>query len=83
MWGTVCDYGWDVDDAAVVCGQLGMLGYREEVVAVKNAPYGEGRGPVWIGNVKCDGTENRIEVGDRYKFYLHDQRCMCNVFLFD
>jgi deleted-in-malignant-brain-tumors protein 1 len=61
VWGTVCDYGWDRNDALVVCNQLGTYTTLDSVVAVKNAYFGEGNGLVWIGNVKCNGTENRIE----------------------
>ena len=52
-WGTVC--GWDLNDAQVVCNELG-LGIA--VVAVRSAFYGQGSGPIW--NLNCIGNELSI-----------------------
>ena len=53
-WGTVCDNAWDLQDAAVVCRQLG---YGRAVAALRNAAYGGGSGPIWYDNVRCNGSE--------------------------
>ncbi|KAJ8027602.1 Deleted in malignant brain tumors 1 protein [Holothuria leucospilota] len=55
QWGTVCDDKWDMDDARVVCRQLG---FRDTITAHGNALFGEGEGPIHISNVNCDGTES-------------------------
>ena len=56
-WGTICDDFWDLDNARVVCRQLGFLTALE---APTGATFGQGRGRIWLGNVHCDGTENSI-----------------------
>ena len=56
-WGTVCDDGWDLNDAQVVCNELG---FGLAVVARHNASYGEGSGRIWIGHLNCVGTEESI-----------------------
>jgi len=56
-WGTVCDDNWDGNDALVVCRQLGYSGW---VLAVSNAVYGQGVGPIWLDEVNCGGSEASI-----------------------
>ena len=56
-WGTVCDYGWDLQDAMVVCRQLG---YGRAVRALRSAAYGEGSGPIWYDSVDCSGSEANL-----------------------
>ena len=56
-WGTVCDNGWDLNDAEVVCTELG---YGPAVDANGEAFYGQGSGPIWLKNVDCIDTDMNI-----------------------
>jgi len=58
-WGTVCDDGWDINDAQVVCNELG---YGKAIVARHNAFYGKGSGQIWLDGLNCDGTEQTIRM---------------------
>ena len=57
-WGTVCDDGWDLNDAQVVCTQLGL---GAPIAARDSAYYGEGSGPIWLDDLNCTSNESVIE----------------------
>ena len=56
-WGTVCDYGWDLNDAAVVCRELGFPGAISSSCC---AAFGQGTGPIWLDDVACTGSETSL-----------------------
>ncbi|XP_062572735.1 deleted in malignant brain tumors 1 protein-like isoform X2 [Saccostrea cucullata] len=56
-WGTVCDYGWDDNEALVLCRSLG---YSGDYTAQKSAYFGQGSGTAWIRRIRCRGRESSI-----------------------
>ena len=58
QWQTVCDDGWDLNDANVACRQLG---YGHAIRAVTHAQFGQGTGGQWEGSIICTGRERRLQ----------------------
>ena len=59
-WGTVCGFGWDLQEATVVCRQLG---YGRGVPA--HYAFG-GIGTIWYSNVNCNGSEASLTQCDHH-----------------
>ena len=56
-WGTVCDDGWSLNDAAVVCRELGFPGAISSSCC---AAFGQGTGRIWLDDVRCTGRETTL-----------------------
>ncbi|XP_060081974.1 deleted in malignant brain tumors 1 protein-like [Ylistrum balloti] len=60
-WGTVCDDGWQQNsenNGNLVCKQLG---YSKFGHLLSKAPYGKGKGPIWMDGVKCDQNSTVLQ----------------------
>ncbi|KAM9510578.1 scavenger receptor cysteine-rich domain-containing protein DMBT1-like [Guaruba guarouba] len=69
QWGTVCDDGWDLNDAKVICRQLGC---GTAVAAPGQAHFGPGIDPIWLDNVECIGTETAFTQCNRESWGIHN-----------
>lgn len=57
VWGTVCDDRWGYVDADVVCKQLGYVRSEQRFL---RAHFGQGTGPIWLDNVRCDSSHSSL-----------------------
>ena len=58
QWGSVCDDGWDLRDAQVVCRELGC---GEALEALGQARFGQGSGRIILDDMLCIGTEESLQ----------------------
>ncbi|XP_064424021.1 deleted in malignant brain tumors 1 protein [Latimeria chalumnae] len=68
-WGTVCDDGWDIDDAIQVCQQLKC---GTALAKTSNAYFGEGTGPILLDEIYCYGDEFNISACSSKGWGNHD-----------
>ncbi|XP_047656948.1 scavenger receptor cysteine-rich type 1 protein M130-like isoform X3 [Tachysurus fulvidraco] len=84
QWGTVCDDDWDLNDAEVVCRQIGC---GKAVTAHPSAHFGQGSGEIWLNDVQCSGNESTITQCSHRGFRKHicshreDAGVTCSAFL--
>ena len=57
QWGTICHNRWDINDARVVCRQLG---YRYAIRALSGSQVEDGTGRIWLNYVACNGNEQNL-----------------------
>ena len=60
-WGTLCNYGWDLNDAQVVCRQLGfgaVISIADKAYVNKYGAYAD---KIWYNDLNCTGNELTIE----------------------
>ncbi|XP_061078792.1 deleted in malignant brain tumors 1 protein-like isoform X8 [Conger conger] len=69
QWGTVCDDSWDLNDAEVVCRQVGCSSAQ---AAPGSAHSGQGSGPIWLDDVRCSGSESSLSQCQHSGFGSHN-----------
>ena len=57
VWGTICDHGWNIRNAHVICR---MMGFPAATAALGSAVFGRGKGVIWLETLNCTGNENSI-----------------------
>ncbi|RUS84574.1 hypothetical protein EGW08_007669, partial [Elysia chlorotica] len=64
-WGSICDDGWDMNDAHTVCNQLG---YYAAASAPRGSKFGIGRKRMFLYSLGCTGKESSVQECPRAAF---------------
>ena len=72
-WGTICDDGWSIEDAQVVCHEL-QLGTALEAVRADEAGFEPAslRSPILVDDIECTGFESKVEFCSRRQWGTHN-----------
>ena len=71
-WRGICDDGWDLNDAKVVCRQLG---FPDAVEATNGTLVGNGSSLTQLTNVQCNGSEEHLRGECPFSEMEADQNC--------
>ncbi|XP_072014224.1 uncharacterized protein [Amphiura filiformis] len=69
QWGTICDDSWSIEDAMVVCEQLG---FGAAYLAREGAYYGHGTGNITLDEILCNGLETRLDQCAHGGWFVHN-----------
>ena len=73
IWGTVCDDIWDINNANVVCRQLGFPSASSGLCC---ANYGMGINNIWMDDVSCQGSEDSLFECTHSPTWASNYRCI-------
>ena len=72
IWGGICADGWDLNDAKVVCRQLG---FPDAVEATNDTWMGDGLSLAHLTNVQCNGSEEHLREECPFSEVEANQNC--------
>ena len=72
IWGTICNQGWDKNDADVICRLLGFGNAKKSNCC---APFGAGSGEILLDEVSCKGDEASLSFCRTRGWGIHREEC--------